>query len=88
MEERTFTSHPHGIRLTDDDVATAVVKCIDAGYTDGERHTPKPAKIHYPVGLRAKILFVGAHMSPPSWTRFVNGKLATKRKIKFYLGWG
>ncbi|MFD5868550.1 SDR family oxidoreductase [Corynebacterium sp. NPDC060344] len=72
-----------GIRLTADDVAQAVVDCIDAGYKDGERHTPKPAKVHYPVGLQAKLLFAGAHMSPPFLTRFVNGKLTTKRKIGF-----
>ncbi|MCG7439334.1 SDR family oxidoreductase [Corynebacterium freneyi] len=72
-----------GIRLTADDVAKAVVDCIDAGYRDGERHTPKPAKIHYPVGLQAKLLFAGSFMSPPFLTRFVNGKLTTKRKIGF-----
>lgn len=72
-----------GIRLTADDVAKAVVDCIDAGYKDGERHTPKPAKIHYPVGLQAKVLFAGSFISPPFLTRFVNGKLTTKRKIGF-----
>ena len=73
-----------GIRLTADDVANAVVDCIDAGYEDGERRTPRsPAKVHFPVGLQAKLLFAGSHMSPPFLTRFVNGKLTTKRKIGF-----
>ena len=73
-----------GIRLTADDVAKAVGDCIDAGYKDGERRTPRsPAKVHFPVGLQAKLLFAGSHMSPPFLTRFVNGKLTTKRKIGF-----
>lgn len=73
-----------GVRLTADDVARAVVDCIDVGYIDGERRSPRsPAKIHYPVGLQAKVLFAGSFVSPPFLTRFVNGKLTTKRKIGF-----
>lgn len=73
-----------GVRLTADDVAKGVVDCIDAGYEDGERRTPRsPAKVHFPVGLQAKVLFATSHMSPAFLTRFVNGKLTTKRKIGF-----
>lgn len=73
-----------GIHLTADDVAHAVVDCIEIGYEDGERRKPKvPAKVHFPVGLQAKLLFAGSHMSPPFLTRFVNGKLTTKRKVGF-----
>ena len=61
-----------GIRLTADDVAKAVVDCIDAAYRDGERHTPKPAKTPYPVGLQARCSSPGRssprHSSPASST--------------------
>lgn len=74
-----------GVRLTPDDVAAAVVGCIDDGYgDDGRRRAPKvPAKVHYPVGMQAKVLSAGARMSPAFLTRFINGKLTTKRKIGF-----
>lgn len=82
---RTTGTDRLGVRLTPEDVARAVVDCINDGYDDtGARRAPKsPAKIHYPVGLQTKLLAAGSRMSPAFLTRFINGKLTTKRKIGF-----
>lgn len=69
-----------GVRLTPAYVAGKIVDCIEDGLADKPR---SPAKVHYPVGAQATVLKAGSHMSPPFLTRFVNGKLTTKRKIGF-----
>lgn len=63
-----------GIRLTADDVAEAVVDCID--HKQG-----KITKVHFPAGLQAKLLYYASQVSAPFLNRFLNAKLTTKRKI-------
>ncbi|MDO4610608.1 SDR family oxidoreductase [Corynebacterium sp.] len=67
-----------GVRLTPDDVRDQVLAVVEKNLD--QEPTP-PTKVHYPAGLQAKVLWVGAHMSPSFLTRFVNGKLTTDRKI-------
>ncbi|MBV7296000.1 SDR family oxidoreductase [Corynebacterium sp. TAE3-ERU12] len=69
-----------GVRLTTDDVASTIVEVV----TDGLQAKPdKPAKVHFPVGLQSKLMFLGSHFSPSFLTRFVNAKLTTSRKVEF-----
>lgn len=63
-----------GVRLTPEDVAKAVVDCID--YKQG-----KVTKVHFPVGTQAKLMYASNQMSPAFISRFVNAKLTTDRKI-------
>lgn len=69
-----------GVKLTPNDVRDQAVEVIEK-ITGSD---PKsPTKVHYPVGLQAKTLWAGCHISPPFLTRFVNAKLTTGRRIRF-----
>lgn len=63
-----------GIRITPDQVADAIVDCID-------HEQSKITKVHFPVGLQTKVLYYASAISAPFLNRFINAKLTTKRKI-------
>ncbi|MDO5731625.1 SDR family oxidoreductase [Corynebacterium sphenisci] len=66
-----------GVRLTPEDVAQEIVRCIDHDNLAART----PTKVHFPVGLQAKALYAGAHFSPNWMTRLVNAKLTTSRRV-------
>lgn len=63
-----------GVKLTAEDIASAIV---DA--------TVKPnkfvTKVHHPVGLRTKLMYLSSRFSPDWLARFANSKLTSDRKI-------
>lgn len=63
-----------GIRITPDDVADAIIDCID-------HKQRRITKVHFPVGLQTKLLYYAASVGAPFLNRFINAKLTTKRKI-------
>lgn len=63
-----------GVRITPDDVADAIIDCID-------HKQRRITKVHFPVGLQTKLLYYAASVGAPFLNRFINAKLTTKRKI-------
>ncbi|UXA13858.1 SDR family oxidoreductase [Mycobacterium sp. SMC-8] len=67
----TGTTQSLGIRLTAQDIATDIVAAVEATW-------PRRlvAQVHFPVGVQAKALALGARFSPAWLTRLVNKGLA------------
>lgn len=67
----TGTTQSLGIRLTAQDIAEDIVAAVDASL-------PRRlvAQVHFPVGIQAKALALGARFSPAWLTRLVNKGLA------------
>lgn len=68
---KTGTTQSLGIRLTAQDIARDIVAAVDTTW-------PRRAiaQVHYPVGVQAKALAIGARFSPAWLTRLVNKGLA------------
>lgn len=67
----TGTTQSLGIRLTAQDIAEDIVAAVDASW-------PRRlvSQVHFPVGIQAKALALGARFSPAWLTRLVNKGLA------------
>lgn len=68
---KTGTTQSLGIRLTAQDIANDIVAAVDATWA-----RKALAQVHFPVGLQAKALAMGARFSPAWLTRLVNKSLA------------
>ncbi|ADT97061.1 SDR family oxidoreductase [Mycolicibacterium gilvum] len=68
---KTGTTQSLGIRLTAQDIANDIVAAVDATWA-----RKALAQVHFPVGLQAKALALGARFSPAWLTRLVNKGLA------------
>ncbi|UXA18375.1 SDR family oxidoreductase [Mycobacterium sp. SMC-4] len=68
---KTGTTQSLGIRLTAQDIAEDIVAAVDATW-------PRRlvSQVHFPVGIQAKALALGARFSPAWLTRLVNKGLA------------
>ncbi|MGE2833200.1 SDR family oxidoreductase [Mycobacterium sp. SMC-4] len=67
----TGTTQSLGIRLTAQDIATDILAAVDAPWT-----RRLVSQVHFPVGVQAKALALGARFSPAWLTRLVNKRLA------------
>ncbi|BBX19196.1 short-chain dehydrogenase [Mycolicibacterium duvalii] len=68
---KTGTTQSLGIRLTAQDIATDIVAAVDATWA-----RRLVSQVHFPVGIQAKALALGARFSPAWLTRLVNKGLA------------
>lgn len=68
---KTGTTQSLGIRLTAQDIAEDIVAAVDAPW---QRRLV--SQVHFPVGIQAKALALGARFSPAWLTRLVNKGLA------------
>ncbi|MGE2736153.1 SDR family oxidoreductase [Mycolicibacterium vaccae] len=68
---KTGTTQSLGIRLTAQDIAEDIVAAVEARW-------PRRlvSQVHYPVGIQAKALALGARFSPAWLTRLINKRLA------------
>ncbi|MEJ4112972.1 SDR family oxidoreductase [Corynebacterium kroppenstedtii] len=64
-----------GVKLSANDIAAAITAVAESS-----RRTP--AEPHHPVGMQAKMLYLGSHFAPHWLIRFVNAKLTTHRKVR------
>lgn len=65
------TADSLGIRLSADDIATAILAAIDPGWSRRLLH-----QVHYPVGAQARVLVLASRFLPAWLSRLINKKLA------------